>query len=259
MLNDNKPTLTISPIGVQPLRGRRIVLQRSNSEHAEFMHRCYQDAEFMNQYRLAQIRTESIEEIRERLAKEHEMQPQQRRCIEWVILDVGGGEALTPIGLASLADYIASYNRAELLVGILDKSKLKTGSALEATLLIMDFAFNTINLHKLTSLVYGFNDAAQQNTLQLGFSQEGYLLDHIHYPKLGFVDMYQNGLLENKFRANKRLSSLSKRLLHRDITHPPEQVTHFDAAQLKDAKKAFEESLQSHLSNSSIKRSDENS
>ena len=213
--------ITARPVGLEPLVGSRLVLERSAPEHAAFLRECYQDAAFMDLYRLAQRRTESEAEIAARLEKEAASMPQQRRFLEWVINRRREDGSLEPIGIGSLADFQHKHKRAEFLIGMLDRGDRRTGAALEATLLILDFAFNLARLNKVMSLVYSFNEDSQANTLQLGFVQEGLLREHIQDPRYGFIDLYQNGMIEKDFRENTRLARLSKRMLRRDITERP--------------------------------------
>jgi RimJ/RimL family protein N-acetyltransferase len=229
--------ISVAPIGLQPLQGRRVFLERSAPEHALFLQQCYQNDAFMDLYRLAQDRRQTSEQIKERLAKEQKLLPQQLKRIEWVIhLKSDSGEN-QPVGLISLADYHRTHHRAEFLVGVLPSKHRGTGTALEASLLVLDFAFNQIKLHKVIAYIYGYNHYAQQSVIGLGFTQEGFLREHIYFPKQGFLDIYLNGLTENDFRTNQRLSRLSQRLVGWDITikpTPPEVLSEEQLAQAKE-------------------------
>jgi RimJ/RimL family protein N-acetyltransferase len=217
----------VSAAGARPLTGRRVRLVRAGPGHADFFRHCYADDGFMDHYRLAQSRDESLGQIAARLADSHATIPQQRRAIEWVIERKGEG-ALTPVGIASIADIQLQHRRGELLIGVPDKADRSGGVPLESTLLLFDFFFNQIRMAKLVSFVYSFNSLSQHNTLELGFVQEGFLEEHILHARLGAVSLYQNGMLERRFRENSRLARLSKRLIGRDITSPPEMASRVD-------------------------------
>lgn len=228
--------LSVAPLGLQFLKGRRVVLERSAPEHAPFLLQCYQDNEFMDLYRLAQKRNQTEEELREQLAKEQSLLPQQLKRIEWIIHRVNEKSEKQPIGLAALADYKPSHRRAELLMGILLPKYRGTKLSLETILLIMDFAFNQIQLHKLIAYTYGYNAFAQRSLINVGFIQEGLLRQHI-YSQKGFLDLYLNGLLASDFRTNQRLSRFSKRLLGWDVTikpAPPEVLSEEQIVQAKE-------------------------
>ena len=214
----NSPIVT--PIGVQPLQGRRVILERLAPEHASFLVQCYRNNEFMDLYRLAQQRNQTEEKIKQRLVKEQAVLPEQMKRIEWVIYHIKNNGDKQPIGLGSLADYKEHHRRAELLMGTLLPEYRGTKTLMEAILLIMDFAFNQVKLNKLIAYAYGYNQHAQENLTSFGFMQEGLLRQHI-YSKKGFIDLYINGLLVNDFRKNQRLSRFSQRLLGIDITNKP--------------------------------------
>ena len=231
--------ISAAPIGLQALQGRRIVLERSAPEHAPFLQQCYQNDEFMDLYRLAQDRRQTEAQIKERLTKEQNLLPQQLKRVEWVIHHLSDSNTKEPIGLGALVDYQRAHRRAEFLFGIVNPKYRATGVSLEASLLILDFAFNQAQLHKLIAYIYGYNHYAQENVIRFGFTQEGKLREHVYFPKQGFLDLYLNALIESDFRANRRLSSFSKRLLGWDITSKPSQPQKLPKEQLAEAKEAF--------------------
>ncbi len=232
-------------LGFQAIRGQRVSLLRRAPEHAAFLRLCWDDQAFMDLYRLAQNRRESIEQIAERLAQEYKRLPKDLRKFEWVIeRHATQGQAARLIGLAAVADYQPEHRRAEFLIGILQPQEQKAGIGLEASLLVLDFAFNILQLNKLISFVYGYNQSSQNNTLHLGFTQEAFLREHVHYAPHGYVDMYQNGLLARDFRRNDRLSRWSQRLLQRDISLAPPAPKQLSDAYVQQAEAAFKAALQ---------------
>ncbi|MFK5968634.1 MAG: GNAT family protein [Candidatus Marithrix sp.] len=209
-----------TPIGLQSLQGPRVILERLAPKHTSFLMQCYSNNEFMDLYRLAQRRNQTEKQIKKRLAMEQALLPQQMKHIEWVIFRKVNNHEKQPIGLASLADYKKEYQRAEFLMGILSPEYRGSRMSLEASLLIMDFAFNQVKLNKIIAYTYGYNQYAQQNLTSFGFVKEGLLRQHI-YSKKGFIDLYINGLLVDYFRKNQRLSRFSQRLLGIDVTNKP--------------------------------------
>ncbi|MDM8546484.1 GNAT family N-acetyltransferase [Candidatus Venteria ishoeyi] len=232
-------------LGFQAIRGPRVSLLRRAPEHAKFLRDCWDDKDFMALYRLAQNRREGIAQIRKRLAREYKKLPKDLRKFEWVIeRNATPSQEARLIGLAAIADYQPSHQRGEFLIGILDPEEQKTGVGLEASLLVLDFAFNVVKLHKFMSFVYGHNQASQNNTQHLGFIQEALLREHIYYQSHGYVDMYQNGMLESDFRGNRRLSRLSRRILKRDITQEVPEPKVLPDDYLKQAEQQFKAALQ---------------
>lgn len=232
-------------LGFQAIRGERVSLLRRAPEHAAFLRSCWENDEFMDLYRLVQNRTESTEQIAERLAKEYKKLPKDLHKFEWVIERHATEEQDAHlIGLAAVADYQTRHNRGEFLIGIAHPDEQKAGIGLEASLLVLDFAFNILKLHKFISFVYGHNPSSQANTEHLGFIREAFLREHVYYKSHGYVDMYQNGMLDSDFRNNRHLSRFSQRLLKRDITQKPPEPKQLPPAYLKHAEQLFKASLQ---------------
>ena len=211
--------LTAQLVGYETLRGRKVSLQRVGVEHAQFLHDCYQNHDFMHLYRLAQNRTETVTQIHARLLENSRHTPEQLRKFEWVVhKNLPDGELGEAIGLAAVADYMKGHRRGEFLIGIVDDAERKRGISLEITLLVLDFAFNHLRLNKLLMLVYEHNVFAHTNAIKFGFKAEGFFAEHVHYPDLGFVGMYQDAFLAKDFYQNKRIQRWSNHFLGRDIT-----------------------------------------
>lgn len=238
-------TLTLSPVSLQVLQGNKVVLERSAPKHVAFLQQCYQDSEFMDLYRRVQSRTETEQQIIKRLEKENALPLKSLKKLEWVIFrqEQQDGQLIKePIGLISLADYQPKHQHAEFLIGILPKQYRRTGLALEASLVVFDFAFNILKLNKLVVLVYGYNQDAQDNVLQLGFTQEGLMREQI-CENGQFIDLYMDGLLVGEFRQNRRLSKLSRYLVGKDITLPPPVVRQLSSNELDSIQAALNQNF----------------
>ena len=112
-----------------------------------------------------------------------------------------------------------------------------TGKSQSAVVWINRSDSSPDELHKVIAYIYGYNHYAQQSVIGLGFTQEGLLREHIYFPKQGFLDIYLNGITASDFRANRRLSRLSQRLVGWDITikpTPPEILSEEQIAQAKE-------------------------
>jgi len=208
----------LTPIGPKSLNqndfilsGHRIKLVPLQSKYLDFIYQCYNNPQFMNLYRILPIKAISKQELQNKIAT----QQNPTTTFEWVIINNQG----TAIGLTSLENYHKGQRKAEFLIGFpAHQSKQHSKyMALEASLLVLNFAFNKIALHKLISFVYAHNQQSQKNTLHLGFKQEGYFEQHFLCQK-GFIDLYQNGLLRSDFLSNLKIKNLSIKLLQRDIT-----------------------------------------
>ncbi|MFT5937048.1 MAG: anaerobic magnesium-protoporphyrin IX monomethyl ester cyclase [Pseudohongiellaceae bacterium] len=200
------------------LNGAKLVLERAAPIHAEYIYSTFANANFWGKYRKNQNRDISMMQLVEKLERDEKSSPASLGTLEWVICRKSGDE-LIPIGLTALASYVGEQRRAEFLIGIVEPEDVDTGIGLEASLLVFDFSFNVINLNKLVSIVYSSNSDAQKSTLSLGFSQEGVFRKHfLERKSQHFIDLIQNGMLQEDFRSNRRLAALSTKLLGRNVT-----------------------------------------
>lgn len=223
--------LQLNAWGSSELQGQRLSLVRATGQHAAFLQSCYVNTAFMSLYRLLHHSQQpSLSQIEQRLAAEAQLPP---HYFEWIIERHRDRQ---PIGLASLADYQPNHGRAEFLIGLLEPTTHPAGMGLEASLLVLEFAFNTLQLHKLSALVYSHNVLAQRNVLHLGFQAEGLLREHLQH-KQQWIDIHQHSLLEREFRASAALRRWSTRLLKRDITAV--SVMPLSEAHLRNAKTAL--------------------
>ena len=207
-------TLSLAPFWQNPCEGKRVVLTRMTFKHREFLATCRNNHNFQHHYHLFQ---DASPEGIARDLKETERSPFETKKITWII-ELND----QPIGLASLVGIDFNNLRAEILVGVPNERSF--GISLEATLLVMEFAFSTLKLTKLFSYVYSDNPMSQKNTLHLGFQQEGLLRSHVIDPVTKqSLDLFVNGCLSNDFFQNTKLMSMAKRLLGRIPDKPAKE------------------------------------
>ena len=212
----------LAPFWHQPILGQRLLLRPYAASDAAFIGRCFNDATFMAGYHRYLSTEASPAQLAARLRESEQSLPGQSGSIDWLICRQGRqGQADQAIGLANLVDIASQHRRAEFLIGI-PAAVRSPGLALEAGLLVLDFAFNRAGLNKLTSMVYQDNPYSQQSTLAAGFRQEGYRPEHLwDAASQRFFGVYENGQTATDFRVNPRLAKLSRRLLGRDVTAAP--------------------------------------
>jgi len=201
---------------LEPLQGKKLFLRRYEAEDAAYIHHCHQNDVFMRQYNQYIPRNQPIDDLAAKLSQTQAQHPCQTKTVDWVIIRKNTNQ---PVGIANLVDINFPHRRAEFLIGLPNPEDHAHGTALEATLMILEYAFNRVQLNKLTTNVYATNAYSQENTLALGFIQESYLREHLFNPVDGkFLDVYGNGMTLSNFRSNQRIARLSRRLLGRNIT-----------------------------------------
>lgn len=83
-----------------------------------------------------------------------------------------------------------------LLIG--DKERWGQGFGTEATRMMLDYAFGTLNLHKVTLEVFSNNPAAERVYVKAGFQREGVLRQE-HFTDGQWVDGIRMGILREEW------------------------------------------------------------
>jgi ribosomal-protein-alanine N-acetyltransferase len=201
-------------------QGKSLHLRQTEPKDAPILLKAYEDESFIRLYRSNNI-TATEEQLVEGLKKRAQVHPTELGYLEFMIEHKQHGA----IGVAAFGDYAAYHKRAEFLIGLFDEKHHSIGYGTEATLLMMELAFNIYKLNKIYIYVYGYNEPAKKKAVKFGFKEEGYLESH-HYSvrEQDFVDLYINGLTVANFRKNEKIRRFSKRLIGRDITQAPTQI-----------------------------------
>jgi RimJ/RimL family protein N-acetyltransferase len=225
-------------------QGKSLHLRQTEPKDVPILLKAYEDESFIRLYRSNNV-TPTAEQLAEGLKKRTELNPAQLGYLEFMIEHKEHGA----IGVAAFGDYAPYHKRAEFLIGLFEKEHQSQGYGAEATLLMLDLAFNAYHLNKIYTYVYQYNKQSEDLTVRFGFKQEGYLESH-HYStrEQDFVDLYINGLTMANFRQHAKIRRFSKRLIGRDITQAPTQINlNKDISPVEneeEMKKRFKEGLQ---------------
>ncbi|HEY1051649.1 MAG TPA: GNAT family N-acetyltransferase [Prosthecobacter sp.] len=207
-------------LAYRQLQGQSVCLQRYSEEFTAPLWKFQCDIPLMRRLNRWARSPVSAAALRDRLRTSCAMPLYRQSMIEWV---VRANTAQSPdeiIGIAGLGDIWSEHRRADFHLGIIGAQR-HPAAALEASLLVLDFAFNKLQLNKLVSIVYHDNPHSQRSTEALGFHREGLIRQHLYHAETGaYFDVYQNGMLQEDFRNNARLARLSERLIGRDVTRP---------------------------------------
>lgn len=128
-----------------------------------FLHRLYNNPTIMNYW--FEEAYHAIETIEEDIDK-YKNDPTMRRFILQ--------KDNQPLGLVALYDIHSIHRKAEFAI-MLDPSKQGNGYALPATISTVNYAFRTLNLHKLYLIVDEQNERAIHVYEKAGFKQEAVL------------------------------------------------------------------------------------
>jgi len=201
-------------------QGRSITIRRTLPEDVPLLLQAYQDESFLHLYRSNHTQ-QTGEQISSLITEHAEYEFTELGYVEFMIEHKRYGT----IGMAILSDYNPLHKRAEYLIGLFASQHRCLGYGTEATLLVLDLAFNHYELNKVYTYVYDYNELSEINTVKFGFKQEGLLEEH-HYliGEERFVSLYLNGMTEQHFRSSESIKRYSLRLLGRDITLQPQII-----------------------------------
>jgi UDP-4-amino-4,6-dideoxy-N-acetyl-beta-L-altrosamine N-acetyltransferase len=91
------------------------------------------------------------------------------------------------------------HRQAGLGIFIGNKDQWSKGYGTEALNLMLDYAFNQINLHRVYLSVMSFNARAIRAYEKVGFKREGIFREHV-FRNGKYHDLYYMGVLENEWR-----------------------------------------------------------
>lgn len=191
------------PLWNQDVHGDRVVLARPRERHFESLTALFGDKEFREKYNayLPAPDVAAREHI-DRVGKPMEAAKQ----LNWIVESKSGQVT----GLATLAAIDFVNRRAELVFGFNDAAA-DGRMRMEAFQLTLTLTFQELRLSKLCSLVYASNQSAQDMTLKMGLTQEGYLRRHLLVPgQAEPVDVYLNGLLSTDYLTDPRIQNHSR-------------------------------------------------
>lgn len=116
------------------------------------------------------------------------------------VIGSGTDQDATPVGLTGLSNINLHSRSAEYWIYIGDRSSRRKGLASDATSLILQFAFNSLALHRVYLQVMQNNLPALNLYRKFGFIEEGVAREHL-FVSGGFMNMVSFSILENEFRA----------------------------------------------------------
>lgn len=94
-----------------------------------------------------------------------------------------------PVGMVSIFDIDHKNMNAEIGVYIAPEHQ-RRGFAAEALKLLMRFAFEEMNIHKLYCSILGFNEPSLKLFRSLGFREDGVMREHV-YTRGRFEDVHR--------------------------------------------------------------------
>lgn len=148
------------------LKGKRVVLRPVKKFDATLFLKWFNDPEIMRNLGLHLPVTAAEEE------KWIESLATTRKQTD-VILVIEAGKKRIPIGCVSFNKISSENQNAELSIAIGEKRYRGRGYGPEAIRLLMGYGFDQLNLHRVYTGAYAFNEASLRALAKCGFRREG--------------------------------------------------------------------------------------
>lgn len=179
------------------LRGNRVYLSAVTRADIAEIGRWYQDMDFTRLYDASPARPRTEQELLAWV----EAEQKDRNTFFFAIRP--SGEPWPPsklIGIIDLSDILWNQGTAWLGIAIGDPVMRGHGYGIQATALILDYAFHELNLHRVQLSVFSYNSVAIGIYEKLGFTQEGRLREALQRNGQRH-DMLYYGMLRPEWQA----------------------------------------------------------
>ena len=154
------------------------------------------------------VKWRNLDSVKKYLYSQGELKPEQHiayyehvvkagKCKQFIIC-VENNEALQDVGTIFIKNIDYSSNNGEYGIFIGESSARGKGFAKIATDLILEYAFETIGLHRIYLTVMKDNVAAIKLYEKCGFSREGIMRDG-YLRKDGYVDVVMMSVLKREW------------------------------------------------------------
>jgi RimJ/RimL family protein N-acetyltransferase len=114
------------------------------------------------------------------------------------VIEAVDGLAMTPIGNCGLHGIDPKNHSADFGIAIGEKDHWSKGYGTEATRLLIDYGFKELNLHRISSSVFEFNERSLRLHKTMGFKQEGQRRKSI-FKNGQYWDLVEFGLLRDEW------------------------------------------------------------
>lgn len=181
------------------LQGQLVRLAAFEVEKEAPLHvRWSRDAEFMRLFGYGPTVPFVLKNFREYVEKEVERDPYFLFSIHTLATD-------QPIGIVDL-EVMWVHQDAWLGIGMGEREFWGKGYGTEAMQLVLDFAFNELNLHRVTLNVFDFNRRAMRSYEKSGFVHEGRARNALGRDGQRYDSVFM-GILQSEWRARAAQSA----------------------------------------------------
>ncbi len=116
----------------------------------------------------------------------------------YFVIEVIEGDGSKPVGTTGLHGINLKDHNATFGIAIGEKDYWSSGYGTEATQLILDYGFQQLNLHRIASSAFAFNERSIRLHKKVGFKEEGRQREAI-YKNGRFHDHVMFGILRDEW------------------------------------------------------------
>ncbi|MEA3341043.1 MAG: GNAT family protein [Chloroflexota bacterium] len=175
------------------LRGDRVRLTALNTSDLPTLVHWFEDAEFMRLYDARPARPKSEAELTRWLEK-------LQKAKDGFVFAVRPLNSKDLIGYVELDGILWPHGVCGFSIGIGNRANWGQGYGYEAARLALAFAFDEINLHRVTATVFSYNERSIAIFEKLGFRREGAYREFLQRDGRRY-DMLLYGLLSREWEA----------------------------------------------------------
>ena len=117
-----------------------------------------------------------------------------------LVIEAIEGDSTRPIGNCGLHQISPKDHNAAFGIIIGEKDYWSKGYGIEATRLLINYGFQQLNLHRISSTAIAFNERSIKLQKKVGFREEGRLRQAI-FKNGQYYDMLQFGILSEEWRG----------------------------------------------------------
>jgi ribosomal-protein-alanine N-acetyltransferase len=193
-IRDRKASSTIKG-GVQMLKGKSVLLRPVKRSDISCFLKWFNDPEVVQYVELYMPMTEMSEE-----KYIEELGTTRAKRDAQFVMEVIEGASTKPIGTCGLHEIDSKDRKAIFGMVIGEKDYWSKGYGTEAARLIVNYGFQQLNLHRISSGAFAFNERSIKLQKKIGFREEGCLREAF-FKNGQYHDLVLLGLLREEWRG----------------------------------------------------------
>jgi RimJ/RimL family protein N-acetyltransferase len=177
------------------LKGKSVLLRPVKRSDISYFLKWFNDPEVIQYLELYLPMTEMSEE-----KFIEELGTTRARSIVLFVIEAIEGASTKPIGNCSLNEVDSKEHKAIFGMVIGEKDYWSKGYGVEAARLLINYGFEQLNLHRISSAAFAFNERSIKLHRKVGFREEGRLRQAM-FKNGQYHDEVQFGILREEWRG----------------------------------------------------------